>query len=441
MEQSFVNALQEAVSSTFKSKRGHSVHHHSRSSHQYGSPKYGSHDHHKNRHHRRRRSSSSEHSSSPVQRLKVTLQSETCENVDPVLVLDVKLKELLRSLTPTQSERQRKLSVIKDAQRALAEVGLRVDVYGSLLTGLVTPSSDIDCVMTADLAFPQSAKRMPEALERTLRNLANIKGLSARERKMCCSGGIRAVAQAIRNTRQFGSVLTIAHARVPIVKSRHREEDVKVDFSFEQDGLSTSMFLCEEMQRPGNECARGLIVLIKTMITNWALDDPSVGGLGSFPIAMMVLWYLQCEATRLPSEIRGSLGVLFAGFLKFFGSDFDFRRQGLDYLQRKAFTKPVSSELFIVNPVSAGTNCAKAAHLFAMRVVPRLTEASKVLSELIHLNATPAKVETSLQRLFRDAFPLCEDWNQVTRMAGRYAALPQHSWDPTTKLYTGSVVD
>lgn len=363
------------------------------------------------------------------------------------IALEAKLVELLKAITPTVEEKAKKMQVLRDVKGAVRNIGLRVDIYGSLCTGLLIPTSDIDCVLAplgeddVDDGRGGREPRMPPQVDRVMRNLANAHVMTSKDRKMCYSAGVRTVANAVRASRNFRNVLPIAHAKVPIVKCEHRIEDTSVDLSFEKDGLLSSKFLCDEFRRPGNELARPLIVLIKTMIVHWGLGDPSVGGLGSFPTSIMALWFLQTEVVhKYPDELRGSLAVVLVGFLKYYGCDFDFYHQGIDFINRKTFTKPPTSEIFVVNPVKPGTSCAKAATLYANRVVPCFAEAAKALSDVLDTRASDSKVEASLERFFHRAVPDCRDWRIIRRRAVQYRLGAQNQWDPETQLYTGGVV-
>lgn len=363
--------------------------------------------------------------------------------------------ELLQHLTPTAEERRRRLRVVGDVRRTLRRVGLHAVIYGSLCTGLIIPTSDIDLVMMPIGETERGASgdsryhnhgggggAIPPALQRTLQAMRFKDTLDSKERKLCFASGVRAVANAIRSSGLFRNVLTIAHAKVPIVKCTHRDEDIHIDLSFEKDGCTTSRFLCDEFRRPGNELARALTILVKALIADWGLDDPSKGGLGSFPTALLVLFYLQVVvAAKYPDELRGSIGVVLSGFLKYYGKEFDFRRNGIDYVRRTLFDKPPNLELFVVNPVKPGTNCAKAATLFPSLVVRRFNEASDSFCELLDPHTTTAATEKLLQRFFRHTVPDCVDWRRVRQGAQRTPRVAQHLWDAETSMYVGGVMD
>ncbi|AYU79648.1 DNA polymerase sigma-like protein [Leishmania donovani] len=359
-----------------------------------------------------------------------------------ILAFDAKLIELLYCLSPTSEDRETKLRVIDDIRTTMQRAGMDIQIYGSLCTGLVIPASDVDCVLMRS-GDEQIASAMSANLSCAMLTIASAAtgSVPPKSLKGPLSTAVRIVAERMRKSQSFIHVTSIAHAKVPIVKCRHRRDDVKVDLSFEQSGCVSSNYLCELLCAPGNEMARPLIVLVKALVNNCGLDEPSMGGLGSFPISLLVLWYLQqCVRTRFSAELQRSIGALLAGFLKYYGTEFDFRRLGIDYVQQKTFTKPPADELYIVNPIRPETNCAKAATLFATRVMPLFQRASATFVGLLDANASPATMESQLLHYFAKATSDVRNWRDVSRRAAREPHLVQNMWDAETNMYVGGVL-
>lgn len=359
-----------------------------------------------------------------------------------ILAFDAKLIELLYCLSPTSEDRERMLRVIDDIRATMQRTGMDIQIYGSLCTGLVIPASDVDCVLMRS-GDQQIASAMSENLSCAMLTIASAAtgSVSQKSLKISLSTAVRVVAERMRKSQKFAHVTSIAHAKVPIVKCRHRHDDVKVDLSFEQSGCVSSNYLCELFCEPGNEMARPLIVLVKALVNNCGLDEPSMGGLGSFPISLLVLWYLQqCVRTRFSAELQRSIGALLAGFLKYYGTEFDFRRLGIDFVQQKTFNKPPADVLYIVNPIRPETNCAKAATLFATRVVPLFQRASATFVGLLDANASPATMESQLLHYFAKAASGVRKWRDVSRRAARELHLVQNVWDAETNMYVGGVL-
>ncbi|KAG5499489.1 hypothetical protein JIQ42_04962 [Leishmania sp. Namibia] len=359
-----------------------------------------------------------------------------------VLPLDAKLIELLYCLSPASEDRETKLRVIDDIRTTMQRVGLDIQIYGSLCTGLMIPASDVDCVLMRS-GNEQIASAMADALTWAMSSIASATSGAASQRSLKgpLSTAIRTVANRMRRSHNFTHITSIAHAKVPIVKCWHRRGSVRVDLSFEHSGCASSNFLCKLFCEPGNEMARPLIVLVKALVNNFGLDDPSIGGLGSFPISLLVLWYMQqCVRTRFSAELQRSIGVLFVGFLKYYAHEFDFRHNGIDYVQRKTFTKAPADDLYIVNPMRPGTNCAKAATLFATRVVPLFQNASAAFVGFLGTHASPTAMESPLLHYFSKAASNVQSWRDVSRRAAREPHLEQNLWDSETNMYVGGVL-
>ncbi|KEG11568.1 DNA polymerase sigma-like protein [Trypanosoma grayi] len=355
------------------------------------------------------------------------------------LPLETVLIAFLKAITPSMSEREQTRRVLHDVSRSLTGVGLRVDVFGSWCTGLCIPSSDIDFVAspTAPAAGSSSntASGRGSVFQRLLLSFAD-ESIPKRERRGYYSGALRQVANSLRSFGAFHSLILIPHAKVPIVKAVHRNGQ-KIDVSFHKDGLLTSQFLCEEFKKPQFRLARGLIILVKALVANWRLDDPSRGGLGSFPIAVLVLWFLHSEVTpRYPPECSNSYAVCLVGLLKYYGTQFDSKRTGIDYARKCTINKAPSSELCIMNPVYPHTNCAVAATLFASNVVPRFREMYERFSKLLDYTASKLSVERVVAHAFGRSINAVGG-SSLLRQANVTTDTNQHRWETQTHLYAG----
>ncbi|CAD2215879.1 DNA polymerase sigma subunit [Angomonas deanei] len=316
---------------------------------------------------------------------------------------------------------------------------LTVEVYGSLRTGLLVPTSDIDCVMKIE-----DKSKVAYILQRVAYCCGKYKGVqTARESKQAFAGGVRFIGNVLRGSGVFRQVTCIAHAKVPIVKCVHRGDSIKVDLSFEEDGCESSDFLCAQFQKEKFRLARGLIILVKSLLANFSLDDPSVGGLGSFPTSILVLYYLRAVVhEHYPVELRDNMAVIFVGFLKYYGNEqFDYRRECINFREGKTFTKAPSSDLYIENPVKPGTNCSRSATLYASKVVPKFSEAADDFSVLLEQDVKDRQVESVLEEYFGRCIPQVSHWDQVERRAENKPLVPQHQWDPKTNVYIGGVLD
>lgn len=361
--------------------------------HQYSSEWKGRTEDHRELHHIRRRVHASD-------------RDDEREKSPYLSSLEEYLIHILDIMTPTSAELNERRHVIESMLRTLKPLGLTAKVYGSLITGLMIRSSDIDMVM---IPIVEANSQALLSQSEKVRSIINIVTTCTCEnptpmQKAKIISCIRIVGQALRyRSSSFNNVLTITRARVPIVKCETTEgfSLVKVDLTFDKSGLSTSSFLCKSFLKPGNEFARGLTTLVKVLLASAFLNDPSVGGLGSFPTAIMVLFFVENYVKKhVPQELRSNMAVLLVSFLKFFGEEFDFRKNGIDYIRGQTFLKPPTNALFLTNPLLPGTNCAAAATLFETKIRPYFWRAAEILCPLIDSSCKNMKLEGRLHTLF-----------------------------------------
>lgn len=319
------------------------------------------------------------------------------------------LIHILKSTTPTYAELNNRRFVIQSMKEALVQLGLTVKVYGSLITGLMINTSDIDMVMVP-LEDANLQTLMPRSEK--ARNIVDIAMTCTCEyptpmQKAKIVSCIRTVGSTLRYCkRNFSHIVSITRAKVPIVKCETTGifSRVSVDLTFDKSGLATSAFLCKAFLKRGNELARGLTTLVKVLLASASLNDPSVGGLGSFPTAIMTLFFVEVYVKEhVPQELHQDLGVLLGSFLKFFGAEFDFQNYGIDYIGGKVFVKPPTNALFLTNPLCPGTNCASAATLFERRIRPYFRSAAATINPLISSNHEMEKIKENLLTLFSAA--------------------------------------
>ncbi|RNF27274.1 DNA polymerase sigma-like protein [Trypanosoma conorhini] len=338
---------------------------------------------------------------------------------------------------------------------ALSALDMFAVAFGSWRTGLSTPSSDMDFVamQRSSIMPPGSGSSAvchkrgdkvteSQLLEPSLLDPVNTSSMSRRERSRRFSGALRLVGTHLRSSAAFCSVQGIPRAKVPIVKALHRGGK-RVDVSFLMDGVKSTQFLCEEFKKPQFSLARGIIILVKALVASWSLGDPSVGGLGSFPISIMVLWFLHAEAARrCPPEFRKSYAVCLVKFLKYYAREFDYRRTAIDYANKRLPGKEPTAELCIINPLNPGSNCAAAATLFGSRVVPKFDEAYTLFSRLVY-TLDDAAVDKALLDTFgglightRVQCAQLLGLEKERQLHGEEAG-PQHRWETATSLYAG----
>ncbi|SPO24975.1 uncharacterized protein UTRI_01486_B [Ustilago trichophora] len=232
--------------------------------------------------------------------------------IDVYTALGRQLRGFWQDSRPAASSQAQRNEVISDVQRAIThkwpDQGLQVAAFGSSVTGLVTESSDLDLVLL-DPTRPYGVGTPPE-LRRDPNNFVRH------------SGGMpewystHQIANAIRASNKFRSVVSIGGANVPIVKMIHRKYDIPADINInERFGLFNSQ-LISAYANLQPDLVRPLIFFLKHWYSRRQLNDPA-GKRGSmtfssYTIALMALQVLQVEGV-LPNlqspDLLNSLNI------------------------------------------------------------------------------------------------------------------------------------
>ncbi|KAJ5553170.1 hypothetical protein N7494_002548 [Penicillium frequentans] len=175
--------------------------------------------------------------------------------------------------------------------------------FGSFASGLYLPVADIDLVLLSTQFLDRGNK---------------FYGVR--------KGQIYAFSAFVRdlNIAVPGSIETIAHARVPILKFIDRLTGLRVDLSFDNDSgiLANRTFQGWKEQFP----AMPLIVsVIKQFLLLRGLNEVATGGLGGFSITCLVASLLQ----HMPKEDQQNVGHVLLEFFNFYGNRFKYRDVGI----------------------------------------------------------------------------------------------------------------
>ncbi len=182
--------------------------------------------------------------------------------------------------------------------------GVEVHAFGSFASGLYLPNADIDLVLLST-------------------NFRRTGVKTFGERK----GQIYAFSAFIKNQDIAvpGSVETIAHARVPILKFVDKLTGLKVDLSFDNDSglIANRTFQQWRQEYPAMPV---IVSVIKQFLLLRGLNEVPTGGLGGFSITCLVTSILQ----HMPhSNLSPNLGSVLMDFFQFYGSNFDYETVGI----------------------------------------------------------------------------------------------------------------
>ncbi|CAM9282189.1 unnamed protein product [Discosporangium mesarthrocarpum] len=177
----------------------------------------------------------------------------------------------------------------------------QVKVFGSNLTGLLQPSSDIDAVVLN--AKYDALKIVGQAMHRRA------------------------------NRGEVDQVVVIGRARVPLVKFVHVETGKQVDICFnQQSGLETggeAKKMMEDMPM-----VRPLVLVLKYFMGQRKLNETYHGGIGSFLLQLMVVALVQkCGRESFkPGLMPTNLGYYLLEFFALYGRDLNYVEAGITLL-------------------------------------------------------------------------------------------------------------
>ena len=227
----------------------------------------------------------------------------------PVIALHQEIVDFLDYMKPTYEELFLRYYTQMDMEALCKSLwpNSELVLYGSMRTGLLLPMSDMDITLTN---LPHVTTEM--ALTKLHKHIQSL-DLS-----------LDVYPQLILKTR------------VPLVKFTHKKSLISIDLSIDAiDGnANTTKVINLLKQYP---IARPLIILIKYFLKQRDLDIPYKGGLGSFPVTLLVISFLQHHPIfrdkpkhkHVPSVRHYGLGKLLVQFFYYYGRCFNYNQLGV----------------------------------------------------------------------------------------------------------------
>lgn len=227
----------------------------------------------------------------------------TLQNISNLPSLHKEVIDFFDWVKPQEYEREVRADVLKRLSLAFNRIEPgELKAFGSYAAGLYLPVGDMDLVyltrqfnpklVAKNGLPPKPGRRLLERFAALLRN---------------------------RGIAKPGSILLIAHAKVPIVKFVDARSGVRVDLSFNNDsGLIA------------NETVQGwkvlypampvIVAIIKQFLMIRGLNDVASGGLGGFSIICLVTSFIQ----HLPkSGSTANLGQMLVEFFNLYANIHD----------------------------------------------------------------------------------------------------------------------
>lgn len=172
--------------------------------------------------------------------------------------------------SPSRPELSRRKTAFEDVKACIAELfpTATVKLFGSHMTGIITPSSDIDVAML-DVPIADNDELGP----------------------------LFALADLIRERSLASYCEVISNAKVPIVKLDHASTGISVDICCNNSsGLETGKLMRSFARKFAP--MRPLTMVLKVFLAQRRLNDTYSGGVGSFLLCGMIVSFLQMRCRQ-----------------------------------------------------------------------------------------------------------------------------------------------
>ena len=290
----------------------------------------------------------------------------TCDMVG----LHEEVNDFYEYMKPRSSENRMRLEVAQRVTQIMMQKWRQADVrvFGSVMTGLFLPTSDIDLVVlgqwhqTPIFTLEEELKRANIAVE--------------------------------------GTINPLDKTAVPVIKFIDKITEVKVDICFNRtSGVTSAEVIIGFIQE--FPILPKLVLLLKQFLTQRNLHEVFFGGISSYALVLLVVSFLQLHPRNSASDPNANLGVLLMEFFELFGRNFNYMKtaitvlDGGSYLEKDKFPDPENALLYIVDPVNESENASRGCYGM-WQVKQAFEQAFLKLNRLVLTRETPSPMCHSL---------------------------------------------
>ncbi len=216
----------------------------------------------------------------------------------PLIRLHNEILTFCDYIRPTDQEIDSRKRLVEELRVFITSIwpGCSVHVFGSQMTDILTPTSDLD-IAVLDVTC--------DCEEST--DLLHI------------------LAAKFRDSGTVTYVEAIVNAKIPIIKLDHAETKISVDICINNDsGLRTGELIREYVET--YPPLKPLTIVLKTFLAQRRLNETYNGGVGSFVLSCLVVSFLQMKqriSLACKSVPNWNLGSLLLEFLQLYGIQFN----------------------------------------------------------------------------------------------------------------------
>ena len=241
--------------------------------------------------------------------------------------------------------------LLKNVEKAVNECipDYQVRLYGSHATNLCLPWSDLDVVL------------IPKNLNMIYNKSENNRSLLSK------------LYENLKNQKWVKDILYISNASIPIIKiySIGIYNNIPIDISIQEEthfGLKCVELVKQYMNQ--YESLKPLVLSIKNILKRANLNDPYKGGISSYGLILMIIYFLKQQSFAGIDISKGenncNLGHLFYDFLVYYSFDFEFGKNIIyvkntpsDLEALKYQNISLGPKLIIIDPLNPSNNVAK----------------------------------------------------------------------------------
>ncbi|KAJ5902316.1 topoisomerase family protein TRF4 [Penicillium taxi] len=288
--------------------------------------------------------------------------------------------------------------------------GSKLRAFGSFASGVYLPTADMDLVL----------------LSKQWQNFDRNTPFDSRKSIYEVSNRLRKSGFAVS-----GSIETIAHAKVPIVKFVDKLTGLRIDLSFDNESglLANDTFQDWKQDYPVMPM---ILAVIKQFLLLRGLNEVPTGGLGGFAITCLVTSLLQ----HMAEPERQNLGHILLHFFKFYGDQFDYIYTGIQMDPPEYFYKTRHDgkpRIMIMDPNTAHNDVSGGTKEIALILKVFSDAYRSITSDMHDATENPGERYSFLQNILAGNFEAYQE--QRDQLLRVYETAPQFYQRPGSSRY------
>ena len=247
--------------------------------------------------------------------------------------LHQEINDFYQYIKPRPSEERMRNDVVSRVTAIIHSLWplARVETFGSFLTGLYLPTSDIDLAVFGqwECSFPPLFS-LEEAFES-------------------------------QDIAIDGTLLVLDNASVPVIKFIDKATEIRVDISFNHESEFKGADVILHYIRTYPFLPK-LVMVVKQFLTQRNLHEVFYGGISSYSVVLLIVSFLQRHPRQSATDFSANLGVLLVEFFELYGRQFNYLKVGIvlenggSYVNKEEI--PSQDFLFIRDPADPSRGMA-----------------------------------------------------------------------------------